>query len=103
MLTIADLIESSNVNGDNIQETVAKRGEFYDLRYGQGQKSNLFRYQEIVKRLMIARDRLMIYHRPGRGKTCALGGGIEYYHSLALNLLDTIIDFSSSISRPLIV
>ena len=90
MVTLADLIEVNAIDlTNNVQEIITKRGEFFSLRYGQETPGKLFRYQEIVKRLMIALDRMMIYHRPGRGKTCSMGGGSEYYHSILLNILDT--------------
>lgn len=101
LASLADLIQVNSIElTETIQEDIATRGEFFSLRYGQQAQSNLFRYQEIVKRLMITLDRLMIYHRPGRGKTCAISGGVEYYHSLLLNTIDTF-DASQSTANPI--
>lgn len=87
MLQLSDLIANyPPQDTDHIQTIVASKKEFRDLSSYENEPApepgKFYTYQQLITRLMIPYDSLLLYWNTGVGKSGAMIGLAEYFHDL---------------------
>jgi hypothetical protein len=97
MINIDDLIYSYPDQFDPyIQTKITSKYEFLELASYPGepppsQPGKLFRHQELIKRLLLVYDRLLLFHGTGTGKTASSLGPAEYFKQISLSGVDDFV------------
>jgi hypothetical protein len=60
--------------------------------------NGLFKHQELVKRVLLFKDRLLLFHKTGTGKSCAAFGSVESFANQMMELInDFVLNYNSTI------
>lgn len=100
---LEDMVYSYPDQSDPIIQTLTTgKLEFLELEAKQKESipktGTLFKHQEFVKRYILPYDRLLLIHRTGTGKSCAMFGSAEPFK---VGMIEGTIDFVTEYMVPL--
>ena len=96
-LQLDDLVyEYPDIEEERFQTLISKKEEFRELQApleeNEPGRNQFFKHQLLVHRFISMYDRLLLIHRTGTGKTCALGGSSEMFRRA---VIESASDFIS--------
>ena len=90
------LPEYPNVGEQNFSYKLAQKKEFYDLKLTSSEEAEkekrgeLLQSQKIIQRFISSHtpyNKLLLYHQPGTGKTCAASAVVENFASIPVGTM----------------
>lgn len=99
-LNISDLTYSyEDLNKiETYQSYIVSKYEFSFLK-DQEKYKGLYRHQEVIKRLILFTDKLLLFHKTGTGKSCAGFGSSEPFANDFLSIVDDFVNNYVSTKR----
>jgi superfamily II DNA or RNA helicase len=96
-IQLDDLVyEYPDVTDPRFQTLISSKQEFRELSSQVSEpipnRGEFFRHQLLVHRYVLMYDRLLITHRTGTGKTCALGGASEMFKRSMIHAASNFIN-----------
>lgn len=83
---------------ESYQTYIASKYEFSSLKDDRKYKG-LFKHQEVIKRLILFVDKILLFHKTGTGKGCAGTGASEQFANDFLSLVDDFAENYISTNR----
>ena len=101
-LELDDLVyEYPDITNPDFQTLISAKEEFRELSTQITEpipkRGDFFKHQQLVHRYILMYDRLLITHRTGTGKTCALGGASEMFKR---SMIHAAADFINLYMKP---
>ena len=101
-IQLEDLVYAYPAQDDPlIQQLVTAKKEFADeassVTERRPPRGELFKHQRLIKKFMLAYDRILLIHRTGTGKSCAAFGSSEQF---TLGLANAVYDFINLYLKP---
>ena len=101
-LELDDLVyEYPEIDNVRFQSLISKKEEFRELSSSLVEpipkRGEFFKHQLLVHRFLLIYDRLLIIHRTGTGKTCAIGGSSEMFRR---SIVSAVADFITLYMQP---